>query len=55
MDASKEDLLIGVCGAGAMGRGIVQVASVGGVRVKVFDINNEQLQDALMFIDNMQR
>ena len=53
VDASKEDLLIGVCGAGAMGRGIVQVASVGGVRVKVFDINNEQLEEALKFIDNM--
>ena len=53
VDASKEDLLIGVCGAGAMGRGIVQVASVGGVRVKVFDINKEQLEGALKFIDNM--
>ena len=53
VDASKENLLIGVCGAGAMGRGIVQVASVGGIRVKVFDINNEQLEEALKFIDNM--
>jgi len=53
VDASKEDLLIGVCGAGAMGRGIVQVASVGGVRVKVFDINKEQLEEAFKFIDNM--
>jgi len=53
VDASKEDLLIGVCGAGAMGRGIVQVAAAGGVNVRVFDINKEQLQDAVNFIDNM--
>ena len=53
IDASKEDLLIGVCGAGAMGRGIVQVAAAGGVNVRVFDINKEQLQDAVNFIDNM--
>lgn len=53
IDASKEDLLIGVCGAGAMGRGIVQVAAAGGVNVRVFDINKEQLKDAVNFIDNM--
>jgi 3-hydroxybutyryl-CoA dehydrogenase len=53
VDASKDDLLIGVCGAGAMGRGIVQVAAAGGVNVRVFDINQEQLQDAVSFIDNM--
>ena len=53
IDASKEDLLIGVCGAGAMGRGIVQVAAAGGVSVRVFDINKEQLQDAVNFIDSM--
>ena len=53
IDASKEDLLIGVCGAGAMGRGIVQVAAAGGVNVRVFDINKEQLKDAVKFIDNM--
>ena len=53
IDASKEDLLIGVCGAGAMGRGIVQVAAAGGVNVRVFDINKEQLKDAVSFIDNM--
>jgi 3-hydroxybutyryl-CoA dehydrogenase len=53
IDASKEDLLIGVCGAGAMGRGIVQVAAAGGVNVRVFDINKGQLQDAVNFIDNM--
>ena len=53
IDASKEDLLIGVCGAGAMGRGIVQVAAAGGVNVRVFDINKDQLKDAVSFIDNM--
>jgi len=53
VDANDKDLLIGVCGAGAMGRGIVQVAAAGGVNVRVFDINTEQLQDAVNFIDTM--
>ena len=44
VDASKNDLLIGVVGAGAMGRGIVQVAAAGGIQVKVFDIDKDQLK-----------
>ena len=35
------------------GRGIVQVAAAGGASVRVFDINKEQLQDAVNFIDSM--
>ena len=53
VDASKNDLLIGVVGAGAMGRGIVQVAAAGGIQVKVFDIDKDQLKDAVEFIDTM--
>ena len=30
IDANSDDLILGVAGAGAMGRGIVQVAAAGG-------------------------
>jgi 3-hydroxybutyryl-CoA dehydrogenase len=36
-DPSKPDLLVGVVGTGAMGRGIVQVSAQGGMRVVCFD------------------
>lgn len=53
VDASKDDLLIGVTGAGAMGRGIVQVAAAGGVNVRLFDLNSDQSKDAVAFIEKM--
>ena len=53
LDASREDLLIGVVGAGAMGRGIAQVAVTGGVGVRLFDVSAEQMADAAAFIENM--
>ena len=53
IDASQPDLLIGVVGAGAMGRGIAQVAAVGGVRVLLFDVNPAQSIDAVAFIERM--
>ena len=36
-DARKADLVVGVVGTGAMGRGIVQVSAQGGMRVVCFD------------------
>ena len=36
-DANREDLVVGVIGAGAMGQGIVQVSLQGGMRVVLFD------------------
>jgi len=37
LDASKPDLIVGVVGTGAMGRGIIQVSAQGGMRVVCFD------------------
>ena len=37
LDASKVDLVIGVVGTGAMGRGIVQVSAQGGMQVVCYD------------------
>ena len=53
VDASKDDLLIGVTGAGAMGRGIAQVAAAGGVNVRLYDLNPDQTADAVAFIEKM--
>ena len=52
-DANRPDLLIGVIGAGAMGRGIAQVAAVGGIRVRLADAKAGAAQEALKFIDGM--
>ena len=52
-DANRRDLLIGVIGAGAMGRGIAQVAAAGGIRVRLTDAKPGAAQDALKFIDGM--
>lgn len=53
VDASKADLLIGITGAGAMGRGIAQVAAAGGVNVRLYDLNPDQTKEAVDFIGNM--
>ena len=37
IDANREDLVVGVVGTGAMGRGIMQVAAQGGMRVIAYD------------------
>ena len=53
VDASKKDLLIGITGAGAMGRGIAQVAAAGGVKVRLYDLNADQAKEAVEFIGKM--
>lgn len=52
-DPNSNDYSLGVLGAGAMGRGIVQVAAAGGMNVKVFDARRESVEDAVAFIGNM--
>lgn len=37
LDPNREDLVVGVVGTGAMGRGIMQVAAQGGMRVVAYD------------------
>ena len=53
INLDSDDFILGVIGAGAMGRGIVQVAAAGGLKVKLFDVNRAQSQDALEFIGKM--
>lgn len=55
LDAARPDLLIGVIGTGAMGRGIAQVAAAGGVRVRMLDTKPGAAQEAFKFIDGMLR
>ena len=45
--------MVGVLGAGAMGRGIAQVAAAGGMRVRLYDLNQDAVADALHFIAGM--
>jgi len=53
LDANRPDILIGVIGTGAMGRGIVQVAAAGGMRVRMTDAKPGAAQEALKFIEGM--
>ena len=52
-DASRPDLLVGVIGTGAMGRGIAQVAAAGGIQVLITDARPGGAQEARDFIDKM--
>ena len=52
-DANSRDLIVGVVGAGAMGRGIAQVAAAGGCRVLLCDARPEAVAEALDFIGGM--
>jgi len=53
LDANQEGLIVGVAGAGAMGRGIAQVSVVGGCRVKLYDAKPGAAQEARDFIAKM--
>jgi 3-hydroxybutyryl-CoA dehydrogenase len=53
IDASRQDLVLGVVGAGIMGRGIAQVAAMGGVQVLLIDAKPEVIADARQFIARM--
>jgi len=53
IDPNREDLNVGVVGAGAMGRGIAQVAAAGGCQVKLYDANNDAAKEAAEFIGKM--
>ena len=52
-DVNRPDLLIGVIGSGAMGRGIAQVAAAGGIRVRLTDAKPGAAEEAVKFIDGM--
>jgi len=52
-DANRADLLIGVAGTGAMGRGIVQVAAAGGINVLMTDSRPGAALEARDFVGKM--
>ena len=52
-DPNAKDLLIGIAGAGLMGRGIAQVAVQGGCRVKLYDADPQAAIAAVAFIRQM--
>jgi 3-hydroxybutyryl-CoA dehydrogenase len=52
-DANRSDLTVGVLGAGAMGRGIAQVAAGGGMRVLLMDTKPGMAAEAKGFIGKM--
>ena len=49
----QQNNLVGIVGAGAMGRGIAQVVSLSGCTVKLFDVNKKASEDAIAFIAQM--
>jgi len=53
LDANRPDLVLGVIGTGAMGRGIVQVAAAGGIQVQMTDTRPGAAQEAREFIEKM--
>jgi 3-hydroxybutyryl-CoA dehydrogenase len=52
-DPNRPDLVVGVLGAGAMGRGIAQVAAAGGMRVLLMDAKPGLAAEARGFIGKM--
>ena len=53
IDPQRPDLVVGVLGAGTMGRGIAQVAAAAGMPVRLFDADGRQVEDAVRFIGGM--
>lgn len=51
--ADAPDLTLGIVGAGAMGRGIAQVAATGGIRVLIHDARAGAAQEARDFVAGM--
>ena len=52
-DMQRSDLTVGVVGAGAMGRGIMQVAVEGGITVLAFDARAGAAEEARGFVTRM--
>jgi 3-hydroxybutyryl-CoA dehydrogenase len=52
-DATRPDLIVGVIGTGAMGRGIAQVTAAGGMQVLMADSRPGAAQEARDFIEKM--
>jgi 3-hydroxybutyryl-CoA dehydrogenase len=53
LDAHRPDLVVGVIGTGAMGRGIAQVAAAGGINVLMTDTRAGAAEEAREFVGKM--
>lgn len=53
LDWSRDDATVAVIGAGAMGRGIAQVAAQGGLKVLLFDAASGAAEKARAYIAEM--
>ncbi len=53
LDVNRNDLTVGVIGAGAMGRGIAQVAAAGSMQVLITDSRAGAAQEARDFVDKL--
>ena len=49
-----KEMMVGVVGAGTMGRGIAQVASAAGLQVILMDLDREALEQAMAFLTKIQ-
>ncbi|MFH1604763.1 MAG: 3-hydroxyacyl-CoA dehydrogenase [Pseudomonadota bacterium] len=52
-DPKRSDLTVGIIGAGAMGRGVAQVAATGGIRVLLTDVRAGVAAEAKDFVAKM--
>ncbi len=53
LDANRSDLSLAVIGTGAMGRGIAQIAALGGIRVLLHDAREGAADEARAFVGKM--
>jgi len=53
LDSERNDLCLGIVGAGTMGRGIAQIAASAGIKVLLFDTNPRSSAAAIEFIRGM--
>lgn len=53
LDANRSDLVLGIVGTGAMGRGIAQIAALGGVQVLLHDAREGAAGEARDFVCKM--
>ncbi len=52
-DLTREGAVVGIVGAGTMGRGIAQVMAQGGAAVRLFDLREGAVADAIAFAGQM--
>lgn len=49
----SDQLIVGIVGAGTMGRGIAQIAATAGLTVRWYDLDAEQLEQGIAFVQRM--